>query len=162
MMEKEHLHLLIDEEIYLIQENAGNGSLIESDHAVESSRPEAVGSQSPVKQDATEIKTPDAPSAPEKISVAFIHNSDNPEELELLNKIIGACNLDPSTYKILKQGEEISFSKGVIFTDSSDSYYQSKIQGEATILNSKPLHVLINSKEDKVQLWAALKQLVSK
>lgn len=128
-MQKEDLHLLINEEIYVIgeaQHKQGSSSSVDNTNIV---------------------------------PVAFIHNTDDREELELLSKIIAACNLSSKDYKIFKEGEDEPFEKGIIFTESADIYYQVTTGPIGQVINSKPLSILKDSKDEKTKLWEVLKVL---
>lgn len=153
-MENEHLHLLINEEIYVIEGQATSEKLQENIEkpTVSSPQPDKV-----IESTKGEVK--EVESIPQ-IKIAFIHNSDKPEELELLNKIIGACKLNSQNFKVLKKGEPIQYEKAIIFTNSANSYYQSSRTPEGEVIHSKPLTELNSSPEEKGKLWSALKEFL--
>lgn len=123
MIETEHLHLLIDEEVYLI----------------------------PEKQESEGVtQTP----------FAFFHTSKSKEELELLMKIIGACNLDKFDVFDHQELERVKFSKAIVFTSDSDYYYQVQGTETASIIYARSLSVLLESVDDKAKLWKALKEII--
>ena len=137
-MKNEHLHLLINEEIYLVDSRQST---------VDSSPDKVIEG---AKQEAEDVE-----SIPE-IKIAFIHNSEKPEELELLNNIIAACKLNAQDFKVLREGEPIRYEKAVIFTTSSKSYYERSKTSEGELLHSRTLAELNSSKEEKGKLWSAL------
>jgi len=131
-MRTEDLHLLINEELYILKEH--------------------VATERPTKK---EIDLADP-----KIPIAFIHTSKDKGEQDLLGKIIEACKLDPSQYKVLKPEDEIAYDKAIIFSDAADSYYQPLVSNNIQKLYSRSLGFLIQSKEDKAKLWEALKLFI--
>lgn len=203
-MEKGHLHLLIDEEIYLIDSqdstgklDAGNGKeegqvkakeevegdaedsvvLTVASSSEEGSRESKVTSDEPkVEKDTQESEekivvdehideAPDIPSIPAtapatSVKYAFFHNTDQPEELDLLNKIIDACKLADTDFKVLKVGQEVVFEKAVVFTKSGPSYYVSTQHERGVVMYAQPLATLMLSKEEKGKLWGALQKFV--
>ena len=180
-MKKEHLHLLIDEEIYSINplpavNNKSDAPIVEDkelrvasmdsiersvDKIVEGTNKIAGGTDKVAGGKST-AETTEVPKSTPTIKFAFIHDTDRPEELNLLNKIIGACKLDNSEFNIFKTNEEIPFEKAVVFTTSASAYYQSSKIETSEIMYSQPLHILINSKEEKGKLWGALQEFINK
>lgn len=194
-MEKKHLHLLINEEIYVIDETQSHQQLSESGLQngenslnpggkisttdVHQSPKDDKGMTKPESHSKTsaidsstddsglignkkDLPTADTPSMEviEKVQIAFIHDSNKAEELALLDKIVAACKLEASIFKILRHGEKIEYEKGILFTESTSSFYQATESGHTQILYSRPLHVLMSSKEEKGKLWNALKEFV--
>lgn len=104
--------------------------------------------------------TPDIPTQIERVRFAFFHNTDQPEEIDLLSKIVAACKLEASSFKVLKVGEEVTFEKAVVFTKSGPSYYVPNNHERGIVMYSQPLHALLNSKEEKGKLWGALQVFV--
>ncbi len=148
MMEKEYLYLLIDEEIYVSDKERIQVLKDKDQEAEVRSR----GLETPINSTIKKVET---------VPIVFVHNSDNAQELELLNKIIVACRLDQKNFKILKMGENVMYRKAIIFTDASANYYQPQENDETITLYSKPLNILMNSKDEKGELWKALKGLVA-
>lgn len=101
------------------------------------------------------------PEPEPSVKYAFFHNTDQPEELDLLNKVIAACKLDTSDFKVLKVGQETAFEKAVVFTKSGPSYYKSTNHEKGIVMYSQPLSVLANSKEEKGKLWGALQGFIN-
>lgn len=135
-MENENLHLLINEEIYVLKSQAT------SDKAA-SDKVQAID------------------KAVEKVDTVFVHQSEQAEELELLEKIIGACKLDASSYKIAKSVDGIQFSRSVVFTEKAETFYAPTDNDDSQILYSKPLATLLSSKDEKAKLWSALQEFIS-
>jgi len=154
-MENEHLHLLINEEIYAIESQASSDQLqVDSEESIVDNQQ---STEDPVIE---KINTNSQTQSTEKINIAFIHQTNNPDELDLLNKIIGACKLETQNFKVLKEGEPIQFEKAVIFTDSASSYCIPSTTTEGEIMYSKPLNILYHSPEEKRKLWGALQEFV--
>ncbi len=158
-MKNEHLHLLIDEEIYLVKSlvskpQATSDELQEKELKVDSQQSTADSDTKDPSIEAIENHSI------EKVKFAFIHNTDSQEELELLNNIISACKLEPADLKIIKEGEEIYYKNAVIFTNEAAQFYSVSEVDEAQVLHSKPLNTLLNSKEEKGKLWSALQEFV--
>ena len=128
-MEKKYLHLLINEEIYVLEK----------------------GSKTQDTDASYEEKT---------IPIAFIHQSSNQTELELLDKIVAACKLGSKDYKILQDSNNMPFKKGVIFTSEATDFYHPVRESGREILYSKPLETLMKRKEDKAKLWESLKKFL--
>ncbi|MEP5612423.1 MAG: hypothetical protein ABJP45_09250 [Cyclobacteriaceae bacterium] len=155
-MENEHLHLLIDEEIYVVESQGTSDKLqAESGQSIvdnqQSEKRPAESPQSALTEKTESIQT---------IRIAFIHSTDNQEELDLLTKIIGACNLNESNFKVVREDEQITFQKAVIFTGKANTYYQQTATEVGEIMYSKPLIELQTSKEEKSKLWSALQEFV--
>ena len=162
MIDKEHLHLLINEEIYLIDS---------SQSKVESEKSEVEGVEEKVerieekveseksKVERSEVKVENG-EGKEKVNVAFVSNSNNGAEMELLQKIIGACNLEEGDYKISQSDEPATYEKAVIFTEKASIFYQPTVENDSIVLYSKPLNELMHSKEEKGKLWGALKTFI--
>jgi hypothetical protein len=140
MMENEHLHLFIDEEVFILNENLARSSEKKEIH--------------PKTETNKEIEKP-------KIKFTFIHNSDSKEELGLLNKIIEACKISPADFYIGTDDSSIDFLKAIYFKESNNECYIVKSGGSRSFIYSKPLSVLQSSKDDKAKLWAALKAFTS-
>jgi hypothetical protein len=131
-MKREHLHLLINEEIFSIESDqlkVGSGKTIDT------------GQTDAISQ----------------VKIAFIHNTLNEEELVLLNNIISACKIESSDYQIMIADDVLSYQKAIIFTDSVTEYYIPVTTETGEVIYSKPLKVLNDSKEEKGKLWNVLK-----
>lgn len=143
MMNRENLHLLINEEIYRIEEKNS-----------ENNTPSAPI----IKPKVTEsIATPTMEE--ESVPIAIFHESKEKMDLELLHKIISACNLQAGNYKIVDTGfnKALRFKKALVFTPRAKAFYTSIPYQGGAILCSKPLEELAKSKEEKGKLWTALK-----
>jgi hypothetical protein len=123
MIDERLIHLLIDDEIFLIPEKY---KVPKEDEVI--------------------------------IEFAFFHNSQNQEEIELLDKIIAACKLTPDQFKIIHSLDtsSLNFNKGIVFKEKAPNYYSQS----GNVIYSKPLKVLMNSKTDKAELWGILKKLI--
>ncbi len=138
-MNSENLHLFFNEELYIIKKPV-----------------EESGSTPTVLE-----KKEDLPERKEKIRIVFIHHTTKQEELDLLNKIVAACKIAREDYRLItEKSMEISAAKAIVFTESSSNYYTPFSTQGSEELHSKPLHVLMNSKEDKAKLWGALKTFI--
>jgi len=162
MMDRDHLHLLINEEIYVISDDKAENQETED---VSKTTVEEI---STVSESAPEPLTKNIPSTPEVpktevaetvIPVAVFHESSESHELELLQKIIDACNLETGSYEVFANGfsKEVKFKKALVFVDASKSFYQPIPYQGSQILCSKPLSEITTNQQEKVKLWNALK-----
>lgn len=161
-MNREDLHLLINEEIYLIKDDAkGDQIMAETDLPSETRKEEAPSPPSEVQK----VAEP-ATVVPEKVKVeedtipvAIFHESSDDSELELLQKIISACKLEPDSYQVFANGfnKEVKFHKALIFVASSKSFYAAIPYQGSQLLCSKPLKEIAQNQQEKVKLWGALK-----
>lgn len=163
MMDPENLHLLIHEEIYVINENQVESSSKEervSDITQESPKTELehkIVEKIPVIPQKSEITENE-----KVVQVAVFHESINESELELLKKIIEACKLTPDQYEVFANGfnKEVKFKKALAFVASAKKFYEPIPYQESQILCSKPLNEIANNQQEKVQLWSALKEFL--
>ena len=161
-MDKEHMHLLINEEIYLVKEDAQASTVSENaplpEKAAESKeqKPEVV---TPKVEEEIILETAKAETSETTIPVAVFHESTTENELDLLQKIISACKLEPDTFQVYANGfnKEVKFKKALVFVASSKSYYTPIPYQGGEILCSRPLVEIQNNQEEKVKLWSALK-----
>ena len=184
MMDKEHLHLLIDEEIYLINEVRHDVSVTQESDQKDTREVEEVEevmeSHSPtIHIDQEELDHPhkeETPKIPEvhhhstaseenksqPIPLAIFHEASNEAEIALLQKIIDACNLKTEDYQVFANGfnKEVRFIKGLIFTGTAKKYYTPVPYQKSQFLCSKPLAEIINDVQEKGKLWIALKSFV--
>lgn len=161
-MNREDLHLLINEEIYLIQDDAKDDQIVlETDPTAENLNEEAPNPPSEVKK----VVEP-AAVVPEKVQVeertipvAIFHESSDDSELDLLEKIISACKLESDSYQVFANGfnKEVKFHKALIFVASSKSFYTAIPYQGSQLLCSKPLKEIAENQQEKVKLWGALK-----
>ncbi len=157
-MDHEHLHLLINEEIYQI----GNDSFESPDMAVQVPEKKPEIKQTSTVQEST--KTPSDPKSvsariDEVIPVAIFHETTEESELILLQKIIDACGLETTSYQVFANGfnKEVKFKKALVFVSSSKSYYEPIPYQKSHILCSRPLKEIQNNQQEKMKLWTALK-----
>ena len=162
MMNREDLHLLINEDIYLIQDDIkGDQIIAETNHPTENQKEEVHGPPSEVQgvvEPATMV--PEKVQVDERtIPVAIFHESSDDSELELLQKIISACKLNPDSYQVFANGfnKEVKFHKALIFVASSKSFYTAIPYQGSQLLCSKPLKEIAENQQEKVKLWGALK-----
>ena len=101
----------------------------------------------------------EAKAAVPHINYAFFANVGNDQEQILLDKIIQACALPTSSYKIkpLEALSGFTFDKAIIFDNSKNSFYKPETHTKGHIMYARTLSVLSQSIEDKKALWAALK-----
>lgn len=183
MMDKEHLHLLIDEEIYLINEETHDaGVMQEADQ--EDTKKMAIDENNeshsttihidqeelhhPHKEETPKIPevhhhyTPAEEKESQPIPLAIFHEASNDAEIALLQKIIDACNLKTEDYQVFANGfnKEVRFTKGLVFTSTAKKYYTPVPYQKSQFLCSKPLNEIINDVREKGKLWTALKSFV--
>lgn len=146
-MKDEHLHLLINEEIY----------------ALDSSKLKVDSGQSEVERNQTEVDSSrqSVQVSEESVEIVFIHDSTKPDELELLAKIIEACKLKDGTFQVAKSGAEPNCKKAIVFTDEAKVYYEIKAEENRHVLYSKTLRELKESTDEKGKLWNKLKEFLS-
>lgn len=184
-MEKEHLHLLIHEEIYLLsqdeiinEESAEKQEEAQESPAVAEPEPEPVAKEeeSAEKQPAPETKEApeeehhqDSPHIPhhdlpdsKPLPFAVFHTSHDPAENELLHKIIDACKIPESDYKIFSNGfnQAVKFKKAIVFVPEAKAFYTPIPYKGSEFLCSRPLSVLAADVNEKAKLWGALQKFV--
>ena len=164
-MNREDLYLLIHEEIYVVEKE---GSAVSEEPSIKaeadtkipapSSEPDAVANHAPDTVPSVS-KTPTATSPQSSISFAIFHDAEAQEELELLGKIIDACELPNGSYEVFANGfnKEVKFEKALVFVATAKKFYVPIPYENSQILCSKPLHEIANDKQEKVKLWGALK-----
>ena len=163
-MDKEHLHLLIDEEIYIVGED-------EAQPAV------ATEPTAEPKEEVTEtVETPaehveETPPIPQVkvekpieqvIPFAVFHESSNEAEIELLQKIIDACKLNPADYQVFANGfnKEVKFKKALVFVPQAKAFYEPIPYQDSQFLCAKPLDQIAGNQQEKAKLWKALQAFV--
>jgi len=179
-MEKEHLHLLIHEEIYLLsQDEIINDESAEKQEDVQETTTLAEPEPEPVaKQKETTEKPPEpveeepeqeSPHIPhhdlpdsKPLPFAVFHTSHDPAENELLHKIIDACKIPESDYKIFSNGfdQAVKFKKALVFVPEAKAFYTPIPYKGSEFLCSKPLSVLAADVNEKAKLWGALQKFV--
>lgn len=184
-MEKEHLHLLIHEEIYLLsqdeiinEESAEVREDVQKSTSIAEPEPEPVAKEeeSAEKQPAPETKEAseeerhqDSPHIPhhdlpdsKPLPFAVFHTSHDPAENELLHKIIDACKIPESDYKIFSNGfdQAVKFKKALVFVPEAKAFYTPIPYKGSEFLCSRPLAVLAADVNEKAKLWGALQKFV--
>lgn len=176
-MNKEHLHLLINEEIYLIPSKENE----DVDNSAQEALQSAPVAENESKEEETTIhieqeelvhdhhdETPHIPKVKtleEKealIPFAVFHESSVPEEIELLEKIIGACNIGSDKYQVFANGfnKEVKFEKALVFVSQAKAFYEPIPYQNSQFLCSKPLSELNTNKQEKAKLWNSLKDFL--
>ena len=153
MMDRDHLHLLINEEIYLINQDEVEG-------APEPSAPPMEAVDTVVAEPAKEEESAEpAPVSEKVLPVAIFHESTKESELELLNKIIDACKLDSGSFEVFANGfnKAVKFEKALVFVERAKKFYASVPYKGGEILCARPLSVIIHDQQEKAKLWGALK-----
>jgi hypothetical protein len=186
-MEKEHLHLLIHEEIYRLPEDEVSLESTENQDAEEVnekekevaqvSEPEpasiAEGKEEAVvekvsdsekeehHQDSPHIPHHDLPDS-KPLPFAVFHTSHDPAENELLHKIIDACKIPESDYKIFSNGfdQAVKFKKALVFVPDAKAFYTPIPYKGSEFLCSKPLSMLAADVNEKAKLWGALQKFL--
>lgn len=187
-MEKQHLHLLINEEIYRIggdevlsataeesnteevkvevKEDATDDATLVAEPAPEPIVPKE---EKLVEQPATPKSTQDSPEiptrkkeVPKEISLAIFHSSTNLAEMELLQKIIDACKVPTEDYTIFENGfdQSVQFKKALVFVEEAKGFYTPIPYKNSHFLCSKPLAMLAQDQQEKGKLWVALQKFV--
>ena len=168
-MDQNHLHLLIDEEIYIIGKDAESTeekvetspgeNLAVAEPEEEQSPPEEV-KRGHIEETPTIPETPIEPEKEKVIPVAIFHESSSESEIELLKKIIEACKLTPDQYEVFANGfnKEVKFQKALVFVAKAKTFYTSIPYQGSQILCSKPLNEIASNQQEKVKLWGALKE----
>ena len=187
-MEKEHLHLLIHEEIYRLPEDQVF-SVEELDEQTASTDvakgvQESIQVAEPVsKLEETEAKQakPETKEKPKEehhqesphiphhdlpdakpLPFAVFHTSHDPVENELLHKIIDACKIPEGDYKIFSNGfdQSVKFKKALVFVPEAKAFYTPIPYKGSEFLCSKPLSILAADVNEKAKLWRALQKFV--
>ena len=180
-MEKEHLHHLLTEEIYLLPQDQVDGPSEPS--ALEQEEPEIseeteiedttdlaqtkeeVEPETPAhietKQESPEIPHHDL-EEPGEIPFAVFHSSNNADDIELLHKIIDACKLPQDHYKIFGGGfdQTVHFKKALVFVPEAKAFYTPIPYKNSMFLCSKPLDQISGDVQEKAKLWNALQKFV--
>lgn len=185
-MEKEHLHLLINEEIYRIggdevisvpakEEIAKETTdeVVEQPTQVAEPEPKPLAQQEEKQERAKPQPTQESPEIPtrkkeevkdepKEIPLAIFHSSTNQEEMALLQKIIDACKVPTEDYTIFENGfdQSIQFKKALVFVPEAKAFYTPIPYKKSHFLCSKPLADLTNDQQEKGKLWVALQKFV--
>lgn len=177
MMDKEHLHLLIHEEIYAIDKTD------EPTQMAEPPQPELIKEEIPKKEpEAIHVEkeelaqeyheeTPKIPEVHHEIApkgedkpipLAVFHEASDPAEIELLQKIIDACEIEKAHYQVFANGfnQEVKFEKGLVFVPEAKAFYTPIPYKQSQFLCSKPLSMLAKDVKEKAKLWNALKAFI--
>jgi len=163
MMDKAHLHLLINEEIYLIDP-------MEKQYIPSKDEPtKHKADPSQASSEKREIKYPkETPVVSNKkteeqvLPLVIFHESSVEPELQLLQKIIEACKLKEGSYTVFGNGfnEASKFKKAIAFVAEPKTFYEPiKYQG-SQILYAKPLSQIANDQREKAKLWSALQKFI--
>jgi len=173
-MEKEHLHLLINEEIYRLPDESVVEEYAEANTETESlqvaeSEPEPIVNDEKVEPQDSLQEDSEGPAKQEKPTktteewpFAVFHSSSNEQELELLHKIIAACKVPTSDYKIFDQGfdQSVKFKKALVFVPEAKAFYEPIPYNGSEFLCSLPLAKLVQDQNEKAKLWGALQKFV--
>lgn len=187
-MEKEHLHLLIHEEIFRLPEDEGIADKVELEETASTDVAEEVQESNQVaepvsKLEETETKQtkPETKEKPKEehhqesphiphhdlpdakpLPFAVFHTSHDPVENELLHKIIDACKIPEGDYKIFSNGfdQTVKFKKALVFVPEAKAFYTPIPYKGSEFLCSKPLSVLAADVNEKAKLWGALQKFV--
>ena len=189
-MKHEHLHLLIHEEIYRLPEDRKLVKMVEEtipDVEVEKqptqvaeSEPEIVkepvpkpeesrqkgGEPEPIVVANVESESPkiliQEIEEPEEIPFVVFHDSTDPTDQELLQKIIDACKLPQDQYKVFGAGfdQSVQFRKALVFVPEAKVFYTPVPYKDSEFLCSKPLTDLAKDQNEKAKLWGALQKFL--
>ncbi len=179
-MEKEHLHLLIHEEIYrlssdeLIEDLGGKGlgeeAMKAKGETVEDipkvTQPEPETTSSDKSEEESTQESPEIPihkvDEPKELPFAVFHSSTDAAEIELLHKIIDACKISEDNYKIFNEGfdQSIRFKKALVFVPEAKAFYTPIPYKSSEFLCSKPLSLLIKDQNEKARLWGSLQKFI--
>lgn len=164
-MDPEQLHLLINEDIYIIEENGEEPEASTNVDQMEKMPEEPVSDPIAEKTIETPRVIPNEdlvkPMA-KTIPLAVFHESKSEEDKELLQKIIEACKLAQGSYEVFENGfnKEIMFRKALVFVEKSKAFYEPIPYQKSEILCARPLGIIAANQEEKAKLWSALKQFV--
>ncbi len=150
MIEDRFLHLLIDEEIFLIEkeEKSDPQVQIKQDH-----------SANEVNEGHTEVDINAQKTQSVKLLIAL--ESINDAEREFLTKIMAAINVSDEEYKIVTgTTKDIpNYPKALLFTKNPKfTLYEVYNFRKTELLTALSLGQLMESKEEKRKLWMALKK----
>lgn len=183
-MEKEHLHLLIHEEIYRLPEDeiAAEDKVTSKEEEVQEPTqvaepvPKPTGKKEKTEVEHTEPKEKtdeeyhqESPHIPrhdlpdsQPLPFAIFHTSHDPAENELLHKIIDACKIPESDYKVFSNGfdQSVKFKKALVFVPEAKAFYTPIPYKGSEFLCSKPLSFLVADVNEKAKLWGALQKFV--
>jgi len=160
-MEKEHLHLLIHEEIYQLPEDQTS----QKDYT-ETAEPSIVAKPEPEAvttiQEDVSIQENGAEDHSKEIAFAVFHDSVNEGEIVLLHKIIAACNIPDEHYQIFNTGfdQTVKFKKALVFVPEAKAFYTPIPYKNSEFLCSKPLSQLASDQNEKAKLWGALQKFI--
>ena len=159
MMDKEHLHLLINEKIYLIDEEERR-TISQEDTKIEH--------QTDSSQTFSEKPEDVHPEARDEnpnervVPLAIFHESSSEPDLELLQKIIEACKLEKDSYTVFGNGfnKTSKFRKALVFVAKATIFYEPIPYEESQILCAKPLSQISSDQQEKKKLWQALQKFI--
>lgn len=183
MMDKEHLHLLIHEEIYQISEEdvvddvqPAPATEAVSEAAAMVKEPEEPTSIHVEKEELEHPHQEETPKIPDVhheepaaakieeriIPFAVFHEASEPSEVALLQKIIAACKLENDHYQVFANGfnKEVKFHKALVFIPEAKAFYIPIPYKDSQFLCSKPLSLIANDVQEKAKLWGALQQFL--
>lgn len=179
MMDDQHLHLFIDEDIYVIQDEQAIVAE-EKELATDSQKQEEIEAEEPLtihvdppsEDEEYHEETPKIPEVHHHeeleskeeaiIPLAVFHEATATDEVELLQKIIDACGIEKDQYQVFANGfnKEVKFKKGLVFVAEAKAFYTPIPYKESQFLCSKPLSILKANVQEKGKLWNALKSFV--
>jgi len=170
-MDKEHLHLLINEAIYLIPTEHGDSGKTEADALEDKTKTENLESEKILEEKKAGTIDEEYPSTPAEptidpelspLSLAIFHESTSEADIQLLQKIISACKLETDSFEVFANGfnKEVKFEKALVFVEKSKAFYEPISYQDGQILCSKPLHQIAVNQGEKAKLWAALQKFV--
>ncbi|WP_420318211.1 hypothetical protein [Ekhidna sp.] len=177
-MEKEHLHLLIHEEIFLlpqdeiIEDETDKTEEVQESGQVAEPEPELIDKKVETEEkqpETTEEHHQDSPHIPhhdlpdaKPLPFAVFHTSHVPTENDLLHKIIEACKIPEDQYKIFSNGfdQAVKFKKALVFVPEAKAFYTPIPYKGSEFLCSKPLSLLAADQNEKAKLWTALQKFV--
>ena len=162
-MKNDHLHLFIDEEIYLVGQPATSSPKEDNGEVAAPAITPAPVAKNKLKPVAgPEVPpTPKVPVTP-TLPFGFYTLRLQPAEKELLNKIIAACKIPTTDYKVFEDGpQHLRSKKAVVFVDEpKESPYQPIKKGQTEVIYSKSLSTLMHSQDDKMKLWGILQPFI--
>ncbi|MDE0471607.1 MAG: hypothetical protein OXH57_06670 [Ekhidna sp.] len=159
MMDKKHLHLLINEKIYLINEGERRIVFQEDTKIEPQTDPSQTSSEEPEN---SHSEAEDENLNERTVPLAIFHESSSESDLELLQKIIEACKLEKDSYTVFGNGfnKTLKFRKALVFVAKSTVFYEPIPYQESRILFAKPLGQISNDQQEKKKLWRALQAFV--
>ena len=149
-MSDDFLPYFITEDLYLIKETV----------QVEKSSPSASATTPQAETDVREVaEAPQLIAPKEHYDIIVVTGAINEQDKVLLTKVLEAVAINITDAKLIAEAPNptVSFAKMLVFNEGPSQLYTPSKTEQGEVLYSKPLSALHASREDKLQLWNALK-----